>query len=112
MKTYYMTGNNIGIEVLANNAHEAMKKAEETLLQGLGGSVEFLDEKDKIEYENAKQMRNFEERQVREMDENVKDIIYPEEITGTLGRLLDEVDMPMDIYKEVEELYKEACKLL
>lgn len=25
MKTYYMTGNNIGIEVLANNAQEAMK---------------------------------------------------------------------------------------
>ena len=46
------------------------------------------------------------------MDENVKDIIYPEEITGTLGRLLDEVDMPMDIYKEVEEWYREACKLL
>lgn len=29
MKTYYMTGNNIGIEVLANNAQEAMKKQKE-----------------------------------------------------------------------------------
>ena len=48
----------------------------------------------------------------RKMDENAKDVIYPEEITGTFGRLLDEVDMPMDIQKEVEELYKEACKLL
>ena len=39
MKTYYMTGNNIGIEVVANNAQEAMKKAERTLLQGLGGDI-------------------------------------------------------------------------
>lgn len=53
MKEYDMIGKDIGIVVMANNAHEAMKKAEETLLQGLGGSVEFLNEKDKNEYENA-----------------------------------------------------------
>ena len=53
MKEYDMIGRDIGIVVIANNAHEAMKKAEETLLQGLGGSVEFLNKKDKIEYENA-----------------------------------------------------------
>lgn len=29
MKTYYMTGNNIGIEVLAHNAQEAMKRQKE-----------------------------------------------------------------------------------
>ena len=46
------------------------------------------------------------------MDKKVKDVIYPEEITGTLGRLLDEVNMPMAIQKEVEELYNKACKLL
>lgn len=54
MKTYYMTGNNIGIEVLANNAQEAMKKAERTLtlLQGLGGDIEFCNQEDKNEYES------------------------------------------------------------
>lgn len=52
MKTYYMTGNNIGIEVLANNAQEAMKKAERTLLQGLGGDIEFCRQEDQNEYES------------------------------------------------------------
>ncbi len=36
--------------------------------------------------------------------------IEPEEITGTLGRLLDEVDMPADIQQEVEDLYQRAIK--
>lgn len=40
------------------------------------------------------------------------DIVEPEEITGTCGRLLDEVDMPEDIRKEVEELYNKAVKLI
>lgn len=53
MKTYFMIGNNIGIEVRANNALEAMQIAEETLLQGLGGDIEFLDEEDKREYEEV-----------------------------------------------------------
>ena len=35
MKTYYMTGNNIGIEVLAHNAQEAMKKAEKNIVTGI-----------------------------------------------------------------------------
>ena len=52
MKTYYMIGNNIGIEVLANNAQEAMKKAERTLLQGLGGDIEFCSQEDKNEYKS------------------------------------------------------------
>ena len=52
MKTYYMTGNNIGIEVLAHNAQEAMKKAERTLLQGLGGDIEFCSQEDKNEKES------------------------------------------------------------
>lgn len=53
MKTYYMTGNNIGIEVLANNAQEAMKEAERTLLQGLGGDIEFCRQEDQNEYESC-----------------------------------------------------------
>lgn len=32
--------------------------------------------------------------------------IYAEEVTGTLGRILDEVELPADIHKEVEDLYK------
>ena len=51
MKTYSMIGNNIGIEVRANNAQEAMAKAERTLLQGLGGDITFLDKEDEMEYE-------------------------------------------------------------
>ena len=53
MKEYNMIGKDIGIVVMANNAHEAMNKAEETLLQGFGGSIEFLNEEDKTEYENV-----------------------------------------------------------
>lgn len=52
-KTYFMIGNNIGIEVRANNAQEAMQIAEETLLQGLGGDILFLDEEDRQEYEDV-----------------------------------------------------------
>lgn len=52
MKTYYMIGNNIGIEVLANNAQEAMEAAERTLLQGLGGDIEFCRQEDQNEYES------------------------------------------------------------
>lgn len=52
-KTYFMIGNNIGIEVRANNAQEAMQIAEDTLLQGLGGDILFLDEEDRKEYEDA-----------------------------------------------------------
>ena len=40
----------------------------------------------------------------------VPDTIYPEEITGTLGRILDEVDLPADLQTEVEGLYKRAVK--
>jgi len=39
-------------------------------------------------------------------------IIYPEEITGTLGRILDEADLSGDLLDEVQELYDEAVKLL
>ena len=51
MKTYSMIGNNIGIEVRADNAQEAMEIAERTLLQGLGGDITFCDEEDEMEYE-------------------------------------------------------------
>ena len=53
MKIYNMIGHNIGIEVRANNAQEAMQIAEDTLLQGLGGDILFLDEEDRQEYEDA-----------------------------------------------------------
>lgn len=44
MKTYSLIGRNIGIEVVANSKEEAIEKAEEILLQGLGGYVECLNE--------------------------------------------------------------------
>ena len=54
MKTYFMVGNNIGIEVQAESASEAMQIAEGILIQGLGGSVDFTNEEDKREYEQSK----------------------------------------------------------
>lgn len=43
MKTYNLVGKDIGIEVKANSKEEAIEKAEEILLQGLGGYVECID---------------------------------------------------------------------
>lgn len=40
------------------------------------------------------------------------DEITPDEITGTLGQLLDEVDLPPDLHDQVLDLYKRAAKLL
>lgn len=40
------------------------------------------------------------------------DEITPDEITGTLGQLLDEVDLPPDLYDRVQDLYSRAVKLL
>ena len=53
MKTYFMIGNNIGIEVHANNAKEAMQEAENELLHGLGGDIIFCNEDDQREYEEG-----------------------------------------------------------
>ena len=55
MKEYCMMGKDIGIVVNANNAQEAMEKAERELLQGWGGDIVFLDEKDQEEYENVEE---------------------------------------------------------
>lgn len=52
MKEYSMIGRDIGIVVRAENAQEAMEKAEEILMQGWGGYIEFLDKEDEDEYEN------------------------------------------------------------
>lgn len=40
------------------------------------------------------------------------DEITPDEITGTLGQLLHEVDLPPDLYDQVQDLYSRAAKLL
>ena len=40
------------------------------------------------------------------------DEITPDEITGTLGQLLDEVDLPPDLYDQVQDLYSRAAKML
>lgn len=40
------------------------------------------------------------------------DEITPDDITGTLGQLLDEVDLPPDLHDQVLDLYKRAAKLL
>ena len=51
MKAYFMIGNNIGIEIHANSAKEAMQEAENRLLYGLGGDITFCNEEDQNEYE-------------------------------------------------------------
>ena len=53
MKTYSLIGHNIGIEIEAENAVEAIEKAEQILLQGLGGCIEFTKEEDQEEYEKV-----------------------------------------------------------
>lgn len=44
--------------------------------------------------------------------ENLPEAITADEITGTLGQLLDEVDLPADLYDQVQDLYSRAADLL
>ena len=44
--------------------------------------------------------------------ENLPEAITADEITGTLGQLLDEVDLPSDLYDQVQDLYSRAADLL
>ena len=52
VKEYNMIGRDIGIVIYAENAQEAKEKAEETLMQGLGGYIEFINKEDEEEYKN------------------------------------------------------------
>ena len=38
--------------------------------------------------------------------------VEPEELTGTLGQLIDEVALPTDIYEQVHDIYSRAAELL
>lgn len=53
MKTYNMLGIDIGIEIQAESTEEAMEKAREMFLQGLGGDFIFLNDEDRQEYEEG-----------------------------------------------------------
>lgn len=44
--------------------------------------------------------------------EDLPETITADEITGTLGQLLDEVDLPADLYNQVQDLYSRAADLL
>lgn len=44
--------------------------------------------------------------------ENLPETITADEITGTLGQLLDEVDLPADLHNQVQDLYSRAADLL
>ena len=50
MKTYNMVARDVGLEIQAENAEQAMEIAKEMILQGLGGYIEFCDEEDRQEY--------------------------------------------------------------
>lgn len=41
-----------------------------------------------------------------------EDDIAPDEITGFLGQLMDEVDLPSDLLEQAQELYDRAAKQL
>lgn len=38
--------------------------------------------------------------------------IPPEDITGVLGQLLDEVELPSELHEQISDLYKRAAELL
>ena len=44
--------------------------------------------------------------------EDLPETITADEITGTLGQLLDEVDLPADLHNQVRDLYRRAADLL
>lgn len=44
--------------------------------------------------------------------ENLPETITADDITGTLGQLLDKVDLPTDLYDQVQDLYSRAADLL
>lgn len=44
--------------------------------------------------------------------EDLPEAITADEITGTLGQLLDEVDLPTDLHNQVQDLYSRAAELL
>lgn len=53
MKSYSMLGINIGIEIYAESAEQAMEIAREEYLYGLGGEFIFCNEEDKQELEES-----------------------------------------------------------
>lgn len=44
--------------------------------------------------------------------ENLPETITADDITGTLDQLLDEVELPIDLYHQVQNLYRRAAALL
>lgn len=44
--------------------------------------------------------------------EDLPETITADEITGTLDQLLDEVELPIDLYHQVQDLYRRAADLL
>lgn len=44
--------------------------------------------------------------------ENLPEAITADDITGTLDQLLDEVELPIDLYHQVQDLYRRAAALL
>lgn len=55
---------------------------------------------------------NLVKSMLMETEPEINRPILPEEITGTLGRILDEVELPADIHSEVEDLYQRAANEL
>lgn len=78
-------------------------KAETT---GYWGNGEFW-----VRIADDEQSRLVEENYIV-VPEDLPGTITADEITGTLGQLLDEVDLPADLYDQVQDLYSRASELL
>lgn len=78
-------------------------KAETT---GYEGNGEFW-----VRVVNDEQSRLIEEDYIF-TPEDLSETITADEITGTLGQLLNEVDLPADLYNQVQDLYNQAVKFL
>lgn len=78
-------------------------KAETT---GYGGNGEFW-----VRVADDEQSRLIEEDYIV-IPENLPEIITADDITGALGQLLDEVNLPVDLYNQVQDLYDRAAELL
>lgn len=44
--------------------------------------------------------------------QSAEDEITPDDITGVLGQLMDEVDLPNEIYEQVHDIYSRAVNML
>lgn len=104
---YLLLNNKVDIKIFRRRKETKMSKvfikAETT---GYEGNGEFW-----VRVADDEQSRLIEEDYIV-IPENLPETITADEITGTLGQLLDEVDLPVDLHNQVQDLYDRAVELL